>query len=212
MSYAARSKYDEADRARRYAHRNATRDQQEWRLLRRVLEQLPAQPRSALDIPCGAGRMTRRLVELGIPTRAADLSPAMCAITHEALAGRPGFGGVTQADLEGPQPASLAPADLVLCFRFFHHLPDAAHRSRVLASLRALTGRWLLLSFHHPVSPHNLRRRLRRVLRGRRSDRHTLWPGWLRREAAGAGLTLTSLWPLARYRRELWLAVLEPAQ
>lgn len=210
MTYAARTKYDRPGRAARYRARSPRRDAEEWALLERCLAPLPV-PESALDVPCGTGRIAAHLLERGIPVRGADLSPAMRRETEERLVGRPGFLGVVPIDLDaGGTPEGLA-ADLVVCFRFLHHLPGEADRSRVLANLGRLTRRDLLLSFHHPVSVHNLARGARRVLTGRRGDRYALTVGRLRLEAAEAGLDLVAVRALAAWRRDLWIAHLRPA-
>jgi SAM-dependent methyltransferase len=210
LTYGARTKYDQPGRARRYAARSARRDEEEWRLLASVLDGLPVAPRDALDVPCGTGRIARRLLERGIPTRGADLSAAMRGEAWASLRGAPGFLGVVAMDLEEAPTDPSLPADLVVCFRFLHHLPDAATRGRVLRSLRALTRGTLLLSFHHPVSPHNARRTLARWLTGRRSTRRTMGVRRLRAEAAAAGLDLVGVRALSPYLRELWVAVLTP--
>jgi SAM-dependent methyltransferase len=212
MSYAGRTKYDEPGRAARYRARSERRNREEWALIERALADLPAAPRSALDVPCGTGRIAEQLLARGLAVRCADLSPAMRAATADRLSGSPGFGGVQALDLEAPGPEAPPPADLVICLRFLHHLPDAATRGRVWATLHALTARHLLVSFHHPLSLHNLARLLRRLLRGTRGDRHTQWPGSLRAEAAAAGLCVVRLLPIARWRREFWIALLERAQ
>jgi SAM-dependent methyltransferase len=211
MSYAAREKYDAPGRAARYAARSRRRDAAEWRLLERLIDRLPEAPRSALDLPCGTGRIAARLLDRGIPTRAADLSPAMREEARARLAGRPGFLGIEAADLDRPEALAVAPADLVVCFRFFPHLPDADARARVLESLRRVTRRWLLLSFHHPVSAHALARGIRRWLTGRRAERRAIWPSDLGRMAEAHGLRLARLAALGRWRRDLWVALLEPA-
>jgi hypothetical protein len=127
------------------------------------------------------------------------------------LADRPGLLGIEAADLDRPEALVLEPADLVVCFRFFPHLPDDETRRRVLRSLRRVTRRWLLLSFHHPVSGHALARVARRLFTGRRAERRATWPQRLRRLAAGEGLRVVRFAPLARWRRDLWVALLEPA-
>ena len=211
MTYAARTKYDEPGRARRYAQRSRRRDEEEWALVARALARLPVAPRDALDAPCGTGRVAERLLGLGLRTRGADLSEAMRRETLRRLAGREGFQGVVALDLEAPQVDPTWAADLVVCFRFLHHLPDAAARARVLANLARLARRDLLLSFHHPVSVHNLARAGRRLLTGRRGDRHALTATRLGREAASAGLRLQGTTALAAWRRDLWLAWLVPS-
>lgn len=209
MSYAGRSKYDEPGRAERYKRRSRRRNEEEWALLRGLIEGLPAAPREALDIPCGTGRIAERLLAHGIPTRCADLSPAMREATDGRLAGRPGYGGVAALDLEDAAAATGHAADLVVCFRFLHHLPSREHRIRALTTLRALTRGHLLLSFHHPVSVHNLDRVWKRWLLRRRGDRYTLTRSQLRHEALEAGLDVIRFKALAAWRRELWIAVLE---
>ena len=211
MGYAGRAKYDKPGRAARYRERSKRRNEEEWALLASLLEGLPTQPQSALDVPCGTGRIAERLLALGITTVAADLSPAMRAETAARLEGQAGFGGVVALDLEdaGEQPPEGA--DLVVCLRLLHHLPDRAHRQRVLKTLRSLCRGHLILSFHHPVSLHNAKRAVRRLFTGRRGDRYTIRPAALEREAAEAGLRLIDCMALAAYRREFWLALLTPA-
>jgi SAM-dependent methyltransferase len=209
MSYAGRTKYDEPGRAERYRARSERRNAEEWALVEALIRTLPEAPRTALDVPCGTGRIAERLIGRGLEVRCADLSPAMLAQAEERLGGKPGFKGAQALDLEAPGEGAPAPADLVVCLRFLHHLPDAETRARVWGTLRALTAGHLLVSFHHPVSVHNVSRLFRRVFTGKRGDRHTLRPAQLRAEAAAAGLSLVRFLPLARYRREFWLALLE---
>ena len=210
MSYAGRTKYDEPGRAERYRARSERRNAEEWALVETLIRTLPDAPRSALDVPCGTGRIAERLLGRGLAVCCADLSPAMRAQTEERLAGKPGFEGAQALDLEAPGEDAPAPADLVVCLRFLHHLPDTETRARVWGTLRALTAGHLIVSFHHPVSLHNFSRLLRRVFTGKRGDRHTLRPAQLRAEAAQAGLRVVRFLPLARYRREFWVALLQP--
>lgn len=209
MTYAARTKYDEPGRAARYRARSPRREEAEGRLVDRLLDGLDVLPRSAWDVPCGTGRLAERLLARGIPTRGADLSPAMRAQAEARLAGQAGWGGAVAMDLEAVAP-DTPPADLVVCLRFLHHLPDAPARARVLRGLARLTAHDVLLSFHHPISLHNLRRWWRARLTGRRSDRHVITPRQLRVEAQAAGLAWQRALPLARWRRELWIAHLRP--
>lgn len=208
VSYAARTKYDEPGRAERYAARSARRNAQEWALVARVLDGLAVRPKDALDVPCGTGRIAERLLERGVPTRCADLSTAMRQQTEERLGDHSDYGGAIELDLENPVEPLPDAADLVVCLRFLHHLPDAAHRRRVLATLRRLTRGHLLLSFHHPISFHNLTRGLRRLLTRRRGDRYAISPARLRAEAEAAGFEVLSMRGLAPYRRDFWVAAM----
>ena len=206
-----REKYDRPGRARRYRERSPRRNREEWRLVERALQRLDPRPSDALDVPCGTGRIAERLLDLGIPTRAADLSPAMLSETRARLEGREGFLGAVSLDLQETSGDPEIGADLVVCFRFLQHLEHGEQRAPVLRGLAALCRRDLLLSFHHPVSFHNLERKALRLIRNRRADRFTITPGRLEREAAAQGLELVGLSALGRYRRELWLAHLRPS-
>lgn len=212
-AYAGRTKYDEPGRARRYARRDARRHAEEWRLVRRALHGRP-QPAIVLDAPCGAGRMAAELLSRGAHVRAADLSPAMRAEANAALQGKPGLLGIEEIDLEAPVPPEAPRHDAVLCFRFLHHLPDAAARRRVLTSLAARSSRDVLVSFHHPVSVHQVSRGLRRVLTGRKGDRHAVTKRQLKEDARACGLRWVAAYALLPYLRDLWVAVLqvEPGQ
>ena len=210
MSYAGRHKYDEPGKAAEYAGRSRKRDVEEWALLTRVLDTLPATPSNCLDVPCGTGRIAEQMIARGIPTSCADLSPAMREQTNSRLEGKPGFLGAHALDLEAPCDDAPSPHDLVVCFRLLHHLPDTATRARVWRTLRGLTAKHLIVSFHHPVSAHNLSRVFRRLITRRRGDRHTLRLGKVRNEAHAADLEVEAFFPLGAWRRELWLALLRP--
>ncbi len=209
MTYAGRTKYDEPGRAARYAERSVRRHAEEWALIERTLAGR-APPATVLDVPCGTGRIAAERLARGARVRCADLSPAMRAAAAASLAGKEGFLGVEPLDLEAPGGAPDAwAADLVVCFRFLHHLPDAAARGRVAATLARLARPAVLVSFHHPVSAHHLARAVRRLLTGRKGDRHAVTVRTLRREAAEHGLRLVRAEALSRWRRDLWTALLE---
>ncbi len=214
MSYAGRTKYDEPGRAERYRERSQRRNREEWALVQSLLEGLreagTPPPATAIDVPCGTGRIAELLLGRGLAVTCADLSPAMLGEAEGRLQGKRGYRGARALDLEAPGEGAPETADLVVCLRFLHHLPDAATRAKVWATLRDLTAGHLIVSFHHPVSLHNLTRGLRRVFTRKRGDRHTLRPAILEAEARAAGLRVLRFAPLARWRREFWLALLAP--
>jgi SAM-dependent methyltransferase len=205
-TYAAREKYDAPGRAARYARRSAARHRAEWRLLERLLAGRPF-PRRVLDAPCGTGRLAAEFLARGAVVRGADLSPAMRDEAERTLSGRPGWLGAVALDLEAPAPPRELAADLVVCARFLHHLPDAAARGRVLATLAALARPSLLVTFHHPVSLHQLARAARRAATGRRGDRHAIGVARLEAEAAAHGLRLVRAAGTAPYVKDLWAAL-----
>ena len=209
-AYAARPGSSYFVRAERYATRSARRHAEEWRLVRRVLGSRPL-PRDVLDVPCGTGRLAAEFLARGARVRCADLSPAMRAQAEASLAGRKGFLGVEARDLEAEVARDAPRHDLVLCFRFLHHLPDAATRRRVLSHLAARCRGAVLVSFHHPVSLHQVARGVRRVVTRRRGDRHAITLRALRTDAGAVGLRVVAAEGLAPGLRDLWVALLEPA-
>jgi SAM-dependent methyltransferase len=208
--YAGRTKYDEPGRAARYARRSRTRDAEEIDLVRRVLLGRGV-PRSVLDVPCGTGRLSAHFLALGATVRSADLSPSMRAEAERRLAGRAGWLGAFAFDLDEDPPPRGWVSDLVVCFRFLHHLPGESARARVLSTLASLSSRDVLVSFHHPVSVHQAARAARRVLTRRRGDRYAVTARRLEAEARGHGLRRVRTCALGRYRRDLWATLFEKA-
>lgn len=104
--------------------------------------------RRVLELACGTGRHTARLVEGGARVTAVDFSRGMLAVAKQRLAGR----DVTfvEADLAAPLPFADASFDLVLCCLALEHLRDLdplfAEVRRVL-----VTGGAFVCSDMHPA-------------------------------------------------------------
>lgn len=203
--YPGRTKYDRA-RAETYSRRNPRRNREEARVLAGILDGLPSGA-SALDIPCGAGRIAPLLLERGHRVVCADLSADMIAKALESLGGRARF---LRADL---LRLPLAPKsfDLAFSIRLFHHLGDPGVRMAMLRELGRVARGKVVITFFHPVSFHNLQRWVERILLGRRSPRVCFTARTLAREAAAAGLRLECTRAVRAYAKDLWFAVLAPA-
>jgi len=134
----------------------------------------------------------------------ADLSPHML----EHAAGLRGRGALPlRADLLR-LPLAGGSFDHAFCIRLFHHLPRRDLRTAMLGELGRVVRGKVVITFFHPVSFHNLRRWLRRILTGRKSPRVSFGAGTLAAEAAAAGLRLERTLAVAAYRKDLWFAVL----
>jgi 2-polyprenyl-3-methyl-5-hydroxy-6-metoxy-1,4-benzoquinol methylase len=165
----ARDKYCR-DRARKYQARKAGKHRAEMRLIDRAFASIPKTER-ALDAPCGGGRLTAHLAGRGYAVTAADLSEAMIEIARETLDARGLACPVKLQDIE-----ALTYADrqfgTVVCFRLFHHFPNAEIRRRAVRALCRVADRHVVLSYLAP-SLSTLKRALRQAQGGKLSNKYT---------------------------------------
>lgn len=211
----ARAPYRDEGTAEAYARDRFTRgtgpetDRRERAILGELLS-ATALPAGALvlDCPAGAGRMSSLLAARGFRVVSADQSPAMLA--HAATALRATGRGVGAAVADATAlPFRGGAFDLVLCHRLIHHLPTAEERSALLRSLRAVSRRWVLMSWFDSFSLQHLRRAVRRPLRT--SRRHAVRASVLEREAAQAGLRTRTVRALRPLVSELSFSLMEVA-
>jgi ubiquinone/menaquinone biosynthesis C-methylase UbiE len=164
-----------------------------------------------LDAPCGAGRVSVRLSELGMHVTSLDISEAMLKRTREKLAP---FGAaadrVTTGDLENLAFPDRA-FDAAVCFRFFHHLPNDTLRRKVIGELCRVAGQYVIISFYHPVSLHNLKRYLKTKVLGQPQRRFPIQPKELVALFAAHGFQQAQVSAQRRYLSTLWLAVFKRA-
>jgi SAM-dependent methyltransferase len=196
-------RYDAPGRSRAYRERNPGRARREVALLARLWPGRAGD--RVLDAPCGAGRLCGPLTDRhGAIWHGCDRSRAMLAEARGALG--------AEAPLAAGDAAALPFADGafdgVVVFRFLHHLPPAEARAVIDEAARA-ARRFVVVSFFHPVSAHNLTRRLSEVLRGRARTRHALRPARLVRWLCDAGFRPLGFAAEARFRRDLWLGAFE---
>jgi SAM-dependent methyltransferase len=141
-----------------------------------ILECLQAIPRGAhvLDLPCGTGRMTRLLVELGYRVTGADVSQAMLSRAAENYARY-------QAERGGKAPAvrfeirdvlatgfAADEFDGISCIRLFHHFSESETRRRALAELRRISRGPIVVTFLNSFALDRVSYWLKDRLRGRR--------------------------------------------
>ncbi len=127
------------------------------RLVTRCLARLPRKE-SIVDVPCGGGRMTTLLAELGFRPAAADVSPAMIDLARERFNARGLEIPVEAQDLEKTTWPD-GRFDNVLCFRLFHHLPTEELRAKVVGELCRVARRRVLLSYLDARSLRSRRRK-----------------------------------------------------
>jgi ubiquinone/menaquinone biosynthesis C-methylase UbiE len=162
--------YD-AREARRYRDlKPPAKHRAEMRLVDRALAHVPREHR-VLDVPCGYGRVMEHLHGRGYRVSGADLSDAMLDLARATLAPSGWSGTLERQDLQAlgyPERAF----DTLICFRVFHHFPDAATRQTVVWELCRVAGRFVLLSYFSPHSFTSCVQRLRIRLGTKRPTRY----------------------------------------
>lgn len=194
--------------AERYARKRAAgastrkREAREAALVESLLARAALAPAArVLDCPAGTGRFTAQLAARGLRVTAADIALPM-------LARVPGEGGRAVADALR-LPFATGAFDLVLCVRLLHHVPTAAERARLFAELARVSRRYVLLSFFHRASFHELRDRVLGALRPFEKTRHATTRGEISREAAPHGLAVRASAPMLRWLKRPWFVLLE---
>jgi ubiquinone/menaquinone biosynthesis C-methylase UbiE len=176
------------------------------RLLRTPLRQKP--DLSMLDLPCGTGRITELLLELGTHVTAGDISAEMMEVARARLGDRYPHLQLRRLDLDRLDLPDRS-FDLVTCVRLFHHL-DSPSRRRVLSELARASRRYVLVNVSLSTFFYRLRRRLKRLL-GQGVSRESSTPQNILEEARAAGLVLRDSAFAARWLSEDLVLLLERA-
>ncbi|MEM7384229.1 MAG: class I SAM-dependent methyltransferase [Verrucomicrobiota bacterium] len=155
-----RSRIKTPGQAESYRRRPQKKHDAEMKLMEREFSSVPSSIRTILDAPCGNGRMSLFLARKGLSVTGADLSDSTLAISSEEAENRNLKPTFVKEDLEA-LTFSDASFDAALCFRFFHHLPDAESRARVVGELCRVSRHRVYLSYLSPWSPTSLRRMVR---------------------------------------------------
>jgi SAM-dependent methyltransferase len=171
-----------------------------WRALRRALRH--AQPGGRLlDIPCGTGRFSRQLVEVGFKVYAGDISQEMLDIAARVEPSLHCF----QGDIfHLPFPDRTFAA--TVCIRFF----NLVDRSRRLEAIRELArvGDVVIASYYHKYTLKYAGRWLRHALGLHKGNNPRLSRAELRDEIRETGLQLRQIISVSPLLSEEWLVVM----
>ncbi|HRL76941.1 MAG TPA: class I SAM-dependent methyltransferase [Candidatus Accumulibacter phosphatis] len=170
IRYRGKEKYDRST-ALAYKDRPRKQHAAEMSLIDRVFRHIP-QAHRVLDLPCGGGRVVVHLARRGYHVTGADHSPAMVEIARHTLDENSLACPVEQQDIEALTYADRQ-FDTIICFRLFHHFPNAEIRQKAVSELCRVAGTYVALSYFSPLSLTSLRTRLRIALGGRGSQKLT---------------------------------------
>ncbi|MDP6930361.1 MAG: lipopolysaccharide kinase InaA family protein [Planctomycetota bacterium] len=193
------TRYDAPGKSTSYRSRNPGRTARELACLRRVWPGEPGE--MVLDAPCGTGRLGPTLDDLKVRRIGLDRSVSMLR------AGLPSKDPLLLADMTR-LPIGDRGVDGVVLFRFLHHLPPADARD-VLAEACRVAGRFLVVSFFHPISTHGFQRRLTQSLTRRPRTRHAITASKLCKWLATSGFYPTSFSAELPYLKDLWVGSFE---
>ena len=176
---------DDYDRRRFESFKGKWTDKREKNCLRRVLQRVPMTG-EALDIPCGTGRMTELLLDLGMDVTATDISEEMMNHAKIRTARDGSRVRFVKTDIENLQFGNDS-FSLIITIRLLHHMPSSV-RSKVLAELHRVSRKWVAVTFSNKYSLQSARRDLMAKLEGER--RYSISPRVFRREVASAGFKI----------------------
>ena len=195
------------DKADKYTQRKSGKNRQEMALIKSALPALN-NVKTLLDAPCGTGRMTIMLSRNGYQVTGIDLGKAAVDVAKRELAKAGCDAELLQADIEHlPWPPRHF--DAVLCFRLFHHFPDARTRAAMIHHICDAADNYVLLSYLSPWSWTALRRQLRRYLTGRKSVQHHTSLNEIADYFTREGFSLVKNYPVKPFFHSLHLAVFQ---
>ena len=173
-------------------HRKVS-DRIERAIFARIFAALPAM-RSALDLPCGAGRLYE-LLQANVPrVIEADWSFTMVALDRDDHGAR-AAGYLRASALAIPLPDRAV--DLVVSVRLSHLLESEAERERHIGEICRVARRAAVVSYFSHWSLKNWLRRLRAPF-NRKAPKHTLRSARVREVAGQHGFDLALALPLSR--------------
>ncbi|MFQ5591592.1 MAG: methyltransferase domain-containing protein, partial [Phycisphaerae bacterium] len=179
----------------------------ERRMIRRACKRVQRRGRfkTVLDCASGTGRFLPTLAGFGADVIVLDTSWEMleqgCRY-HSLFRIAPRTIVACAADI----PLSDQSVDLVLCSRFFHHLPDSESRVLILREFARITRLGIVITFFDACSYRGWRRSRKKWRPSKAYGRYVITRAQCRREGELAGFTLIGMDALLRFHTEITAA------
>lgn len=200
------------------AYGNSFRDRREKACLEKALQGIPKGSR-ILDLPCGAGRLTRLLVEAGMQVTGADSSPHMVEHAQQnwrnLCAKSPSYDHAVRFEVRDVMDTGYGDGefDAVFCNRLFHHFNDAATRVEALKELRRISKTAVVVSFFNSFALDAVRFRLKYWLRRTKPlDRIPIPLDDFATDVHAAGMEIDSTIPVLWGVSPMWYVVARSRQ
>lgn len=194
-----RDKYDSLQSAQHYRDRRFTRskrwrwiDQQEQRIIGEFLRSL-AKGSTALDMPCGAGRLVPLFADVGVGYAGADASEPMIKVLKETHGDE--MNAIVGDARSLPYDDNAFAA--VVCIRLMHRITEQENRSAILREMARVSSGPLLVSYY-------CRGNLRGLLMSLKGKYAGVTPAEVQQDAAAAGLRVTRQIALGRWTQQEW--------
>jgi SAM-dependent methyltransferase len=136
------------------------KSERKWRMILKALRGVDGL-RTVLDLPCGTGRFTSRLLHHGFILINGDISLPMLQTAREHADGD-GFTGSVRMDAER-LPFADSSLDLVLSIRFLMHVPRGA-RIRIYREYARVARRYIVIDVRHKYCLNLWSKKLRRAV------------------------------------------------
>jgi len=164
-----------------------------------------------LDLPCGAGRLTPLLVDMGYKVISADSSAHMVRLAGQASL-RNGL-PLAAADFIVASvlatPFSDGEFDAVVCNRLFHHFRESEIRRQALRELKRICRGPIVVSFFCSHALDSVTFCVKQLLAKRRAtDRIPISYRVFTRDCQAAGLKVCSIMPTRPGISKQWYLVL----
>ena len=122
------------------------KSERKWQMILKAVEGLDG-IETVMDLPCGTGRFTSRILEHGWKLINADISQPMLAKAREYTQGSENYLGSARMNAER-LPFADGTLDLVISIRFLMHVPKDV-RIRIFREYARVSKRYVVLDVRH---------------------------------------------------------------
>lgn len=190
-----RHEVEEYERKRYHGLDQRLVDWRERRILSKIIKRIRENSSLVLDVPCGYGRFSRLFLEKSFSLVSSDLSFYMVKRTKEKIGQADRLFGVT-ADAKEGLPFKDRIFRILFSMRFFHHVHQSKDRESILEEYYRVISGWVILSFYQKNALHFLQRKLRKKIKGSKTQIKMISRREFQKEVMQTGFTIIKLYPL----------------